>query len=106
MKRSGYQVVLHQAALAAGCELRLWSKVEAIDENAASITLANGEEIKGDLIVIADGEHDLSQPRETPTLTLARNEVTPPPTYHSRRRCFATPIPHGDLPSMGAHGGA
>lgn len=55
MKRADYQVVLHQTALAAGCELRLGAKVVSVDEDAPAVTLASGEEVRGDLVIVADG---------------------------------------------------
>lgn len=56
VKRSDYQIVLHQAAMAAGCELRLGARVQSVDENGPSVTLTSGEQVHGDMIVVADGK--------------------------------------------------
>lgn len=56
VKRSDYQEVLHEAALEAGCELRLGQKVAGIDEDAPGVELQSGDVVRGDLVVIADGD--------------------------------------------------
>lgn len=66
VKRSDYQRALHQAAMAAGCELRLGSRVQSVDENGPTVTLTSGEVIHGDLIVAADGQ-SIEQRSEQPS---------------------------------------
>lgn len=56
MRRSDYQRHLYEAAIEAGCHIRLGARVETMDDEAASVTLASGETIDADLIVIADGQ--------------------------------------------------
>ena len=56
MRRSDYQRHLYEAAIEAGCHIRLGARVESMDDEAASVTLANSETIHADLIVIADGQ--------------------------------------------------
>lgn len=56
VKRSDYQEALHEAALEAGCELRLGQKVAGIDEDAPGVELQSGDVVRGDLVVIADGD--------------------------------------------------
>lgn len=67
MKRADYQTVLHEAALAAGCEIRLGAKVVAVDEDSPAVTLETGERIDGDLVVVADGELATLDPCRAPT---------------------------------------
>lgn len=46
---------MHEAALEAGCELRLGQKVVGIKESLPGVQLQNGTIVHGDLVVIADG---------------------------------------------------
>lgn len=55
VKRADYQAVLHRAALAAGCTIRLGAKATSLDDCTPSLTLANGETLTADLIIAADG---------------------------------------------------
>ena len=49
--------MLHQAAVEAGCKIRLGSKVIAIDDEAPSVELQNGDVVSGDLIMLTDGAY-------------------------------------------------
>jgi salicylate hydroxylase len=53
--RPDYHRILHEAALESGCEIRVKSRVVAVDESAPSLTLKSGEVLKADIIVGADG---------------------------------------------------
>ncbi len=53
--RAKYQRLLYEAALEAGVEVRLSSRITSIDENAPNVLLASGEMIEGDIIIGADG---------------------------------------------------
>lgn len=52
---------LKAAALAAGCELATSSKVADVDPHNATITLEDGEILKGDVIIGADGVHSTAR---------------------------------------------
>ena len=56
MRRVDYQEALYEAALEVGCEVRFGQKVCATDEDTPSVTLASGESVNGDIIVVADGK--------------------------------------------------
>ena len=53
--RPDYHNLLHKAAVENGCEIRVNSRVVAVDESVPSLTLKNGEMFKVDIIVGADG---------------------------------------------------
>ncbi|KAH8423740.1 putative salicylate hydroxylase [Aspergillus melleus] len=52
---------LKAAALAVGCELVTSSKVADIDPHNATITLENGETLKSDVVIGADGVHSAAR---------------------------------------------
>lgn len=54
--RANYQRMLHDAAVKAGVEVRLSSRIQSIDENAPSVVLVSGEKIEADVIIGADGQ--------------------------------------------------
>lgn len=56
MRRSDYQRHLYEAAVEAGCKIRLGARVESLNEDAPSVTLTGGETINTHLVVVADGE--------------------------------------------------
>lgn len=56
MRRSHYQGHLHDAMIDAGAKLRLGARVESVDEEGPSVSLADGETISADLVILADGE--------------------------------------------------
>lgn len=56
MRRSDYQRHLYEAAVEAGCHVRLGARVEALNEDVPSVTLTGGESLDAHLIVVADGE--------------------------------------------------
>lgn len=60
MRRSDYQRHLYEAAIEAGCTLRLGTRVTTIDVDLPSVTLESGEVINTDLIVVADGTQSLA----------------------------------------------
>ena len=47
--------MLYEAAVKAGVEVRLGSRIKEIDANLPAITFMSGEKIKGDIIIGADG---------------------------------------------------
>ncbi|KAF8851417.1 FAD/NAD(P)-binding domain-containing protein [Acephala macrosclerotiorum] len=53
--RAKYQRMLHDAAIKAGVEVRLSSRIQCIDEKAPSVVLVNGEKMEADVIIGADG---------------------------------------------------
>ncbi|KAF2226849.1 salicylate hydroxylase [Elsinoe ampelina] len=55
MRRSHYQQHLYEAAVEAGVNVRLGARVDTIDTDSPSITLASGEILQADLIVVANG---------------------------------------------------
>lgn len=59
MRRSDYQRHLYEAAVEAGCKVRLGARVESLDEDAPSVTLAGGETIDTHLVIVADGESSI-----------------------------------------------
>lgn len=59
IKRADYQQVLHEAAVEAGCELRLGQKVAGIDEDLPGVEVEGGEIVQGDLVVVGDGKFKL-----------------------------------------------
>jgi salicylate hydroxylase len=54
--RESYQKELFLEAVKAGVEIRFASRAIHINDTIPSVTLANGEQIKGDLIIGADGK--------------------------------------------------
>ena len=60
MRRSDYQRHLYDAAVEAGCNIRLGARVMTLDVDLPSVTLEGGETIHCDLIVVADGNLDKS----------------------------------------------
>jgi salicylate hydroxylase len=48
---------LHEAALEAGCKLRLGQKVVSIKEDLPVVQLQDGTTVHGDIVVIADGKY-------------------------------------------------
>lgn len=54
--RAHLHIALYQQAIELGVKIRLNSKVNAYDPEAASISLSDGASFQGDLIVAADGE--------------------------------------------------
>jgi salicylate hydroxylase len=56
MVRTEYQKVLYDRAVELGVTVRLGCKIQEIDESVPSAKLDNGEVVKGDLIVGADGK--------------------------------------------------
>ena len=57
--RPDYHLLLHQAALENGCEIRVKSRVTSVDESAPSLTLTSGEKIHADIIIGADGSSSI-----------------------------------------------
>lgn len=55
MRRSDYQRHLYEAAVDAGCKIRLGSRVTSLDVDTPLVTLNGGEIIQADLVVVADG---------------------------------------------------
>lgn len=55
MRRSDYQRHLYEAAVEAGCKVRLGAKVESLNEDVPSVTLNGGENINTHLVIVADG---------------------------------------------------
>jgi len=55
MRRSHYQHNLYEAALDAGVQVRLGARVETMDVGVPSVTLAGGETLSVNLVVMADG---------------------------------------------------
>ncbi|MCJ1251681.1 hypothetical protein MMC30_008916 [Trapelia coarctata] len=55
MRRSHYQRNLYEAAVEAGCKVRLGSRVETMDVDTPSVTLTGGETLNADIVVIANG---------------------------------------------------
>jgi salicylate hydroxylase len=53
--RPDYHNLLHEAALESGCDIRVKSRVESVNESVPSLTLTNGETWKADIIIGADG---------------------------------------------------
>jgi len=53
------------------CQLKLASKVVAVNPQLAEVTLENGEKLRGDLLLGADGVHvSLSQPHPWGVVTV------------------------------------
>ena len=46
---------MYEVALQVGCQVRLGQKVDSVNENTPSVTIVDGEELKADLIIVADG---------------------------------------------------
>lgn len=57
IRRSDYQRHLYNAAVEAGCKVRLGVRVASIDLDLPSVTIDGGEVIEVDLIVAADGRY-------------------------------------------------
>jgi hypothetical protein len=55
IQREDYQRLLYDRALEPGVNVKFGCKVDSIDEVAPSITLEDGEVLKADLIIGADG---------------------------------------------------
>lgn len=53
--RAHLHTALYTQAVELGVQLRLDSKVDAYDVDAASIVLSNGSTFQGDLVIAADG---------------------------------------------------
>lgn len=58
MRRSDYQRHLYEAAMEAGCNIRLGAKVTSLDVEVPSVTVEGGEIVQADLVVVADGNLD------------------------------------------------
>lgn len=56
VKRADYQQILHEAAIEAGCDLRLGQKVSGIDEDLPGVEIQGGGVVRGDLVVVGDGK--------------------------------------------------
>lgn len=55
MHRADLQLACYERAVALGVEFRFGAVVTNVDVDAPSVTLANGEIIRGSLIIAADG---------------------------------------------------
>jgi 2-polyprenyl-6-methoxyphenol hydroxylase-like FAD-dependent oxidoreductase len=56
IQREDYQKLLHDQAVELGVKIKFGCKVDVIDQATPSITLANEEILKPDLIIGADGK--------------------------------------------------
>ena len=105
MQRADYQRVLHDLALEAGCQLLFAHKVVGIDEHQPSVRLVDGQEMKADLIVLADGRSLNGEKAFAETLTLRRDEIGSSPDYDSRGGCISIGTTTDNLPCVGTKRG-